>query len=508
MFHSRDFNKSLKGINQNEGNLPSSYPWPEIRQSFSANETQKLKRRKRKCQIKSFNAKDSNMKSDLSLFLQNSSIFVLNRIGNSPTLNRKRFWVTVLIVGLTGCVLQVGQYLTSYYKYPVVVNIDSRRINPTEFPSVTLCNLNPLRRKFLPCMVENNMKVFSDENCTRVFRKTSTENREPFCDIPGITSNSSINYDWKQFFPPLSFEARVKYGHEQNKFIYNCGFNNRECDSDYFKITNTYSYGNCFTFNPDAFNSIAYNSTIFDDLTPRLDIAIDLELDEYTDFTQSVGARVQIHDPSLPHDIETKGIALSPGFNHLVAVTKSEISRLPAPFKDSCKRYDVEDSQDLCKKICLNELIRSKCFCSQWLKSDDNDDLRQCDLTNPLILCCVSVLQDALSCDCPLSCHEIEYDTQLSSTVWPSKLFHDDQFHKNDSTIEDFRETHLSLEVVYDKMESKICYQTAAYQSSELLSLIGGLMGLWLGLSLTAMLGCIESIVNLCRSRKTFEKAT
>lgn len=117
----------------------------------------------------------------LKLFLKNSSIFALNRIGKSNSTTRRAFWVFVLCLAVAGCVFHIGQFLTSYHKYPVVINLESEKERSLQFPAVTLCNLNSILRKFQVC-IENSLSYNECFNSSNRGENVELRNTTPTCN--------------------------------------------------------------------------------------------------------------------------------------------------------------------------------------------------------------------------------------------------------------------------------------------------------------------------------------
>ncbi|GIX77048.1 FMRFamide-activated amiloride-sensitive sodium channel [Caerostris extrusa] len=66
----------------------------------------------------------------------------------------------------------------------------------------------------------------------------------------------------------------------------------------------------------------------------------------------------------------------------------------------------------------------------------------------------------------------------------------------------------IKLKVYYDTLEQLTYEQKPMFEDSEVLSQVGGQMGLWLGLSLAAMFECLENIVLLWHYRRQQSKET
>lgn len=449
----------------------------------------------------------SKMESVVNIFLQNSSIYPLNRIGNSSTKIIKRIWVIILIFGVVGCISQVSLYLASYFNYPVVVTFESVNGEQETFPSVTICNMNSILRKYEACLKNESLDCINETLISRSV-KNSTEDAVLPCLYPESISNRSSYYDWTELLDSLSYETLMKYGHQFENLVVTCFYNGQKCGPEDFKTSYSYIFGNCYTFNPEGYKKSRSSGP-----TTGLDLQIDLEVNKYATFTRSIGARVQVHEPSVPSDVESKGFLISPGFEHYVSITKSVISRLSEPFKDHCRKYDVGDSKQLCEIRCYDDVIQSECFCSYLFDGRSNKQ-QQCDMTNSKISCCVESMQTITDCICPLACHEVQYSIVLSSAVWPTRVYYENNKHNfyqrtesisSDNVLpyENVTKSHLRLKVFYDSLEYTMYKQNPAYHSSEILSQIGGQMSLWLGLSLVAVFECFESLVILCKCRKS-----
>lgn len=104
---------------------------------------------------------NKNLIQLFSAFFRDSSIYTLSRIGNSTTVARKIFWFIILIIGLAGCFSQIGPFLTSYYSYGVIVNLESLKAENLVFPAVTVCNINSVRKEYEPCVKQ----ILNFEEC-------------------------------------------------------------------------------------------------------------------------------------------------------------------------------------------------------------------------------------------------------------------------------------------------------------------------------------------------------
>lgn len=500
----------------------SSNQWPTTNREPDARNKahdsfQKEKRKNRIMQENKGNYSKAKKSKDTKLdfkammrdFLDNSSVYVLNRIGNSTSTTRKIFWILILIMGAGGCLSQVGLFLESYYDYPVIVNLDSMTANIHPFPAVTVCNVNSYRKVYEPCVElklnYNECYGANPKNKTDYFRTKNTALPECERDIINYSNMNETRKKWLYSLLSLNYESRVVYGHQPQDLIEFCSFIDNRCFPEHFESSLSQLYGNCYTFNSGKHNLTTQNNGPIHGFV----LELNLEVDKYGKFTQAAGARVEVHDPHLHHRADLKGIFVGPGYETNIAVTKSILSRLPPPYKDRCKYYSKGESQLTCKYKCIQNITESLCSCTTSIGYQSS--LRHCDLTDALTRCCVTVSEKKANdiCNCPLSCEEIIYDIEVSSSVWPSRMHYENyrelyltsNITAESLSYEDFRETKLRLRVYYDTLDYTVYKQNPMYQTSEIFSQVGGQMGLWLGLSLVIVIECLESIYTMCRKK-------
>ncbi|XP_070542007.1 FMRFamide-activated amiloride-sensitive sodium channel-like [Ptychodera flava] len=117
-----------------------------------------------------------------------------------------------------------------------------------------------------------------------------------------------------------------------------------------------------------------------------------------------------------------------------------------------------------------------------------------------------------LPCDCPVKCITFSYTKEISSTLWPSlnsadyvhelmksrssklKMLIDEQ----ERTGQDlFGKNVLKLQVYFRDLTHEDIIQSQAYSEIDLVSDIGGNLGLWIGLSVLTIMEFVELIVDM-----------
>ncbi|XP_035228122.1 acid-sensing ion channel 1-like [Stegodyphus dumicola] len=437
------------------------------------------------------------------MFFKKSSVYALNQVANSKTRTRKFFWSFLVVVGLIGCCSQIIRYLTAYYKYPVVVNVDTVSEFSQTFPAVTICNLNAVRKRFIPCILQE----LSYEECNESLYTNQSKDQfqfnvsQPNCfkETKKTFNPETLETMWFYFlYSKIDADSRKNYGHQKETFITSCSFNHEICSHENFTLYQDPAFGNCYTFNKGYDNKPPL-TTSFIGPNGGLQLELDLETTEYFWLTDRVGTWVVIHDPYDDPEPSEEGLSVSPGFETNIAVSKITFSRLPYPYKDKCIPYQSGDNQRKCEAKCFRDAMYSACSC-QLPFQDVARDARYCDLENDAEICCIfqKVKEIENKCQCPLECEISSYDIKISNAMWPSEAYITprmvDAFDENISR-EEFRKFSLKLKVYYDTLQHVIYRQKPMFDDSEVLSQIGGQMGLWLGVSLIAIFECVENLV-------------
>ncbi|XP_022238094.1 amiloride-sensitive sodium channel subunit alpha-like, partial [Limulus polyphemus] len=351
----------------------------------------------------------------------------------------RRAWQWVLraivcAIALAGFVFDTYFFLKHYFEYSVVVNLNVENEWRLYFPAVTVCNLNRLRRS---AFNDNDDKCQEKYNITKKqcrdmlnmdnriinglvtksnrFILSTADVRRKYASCHDILSEERINLqEFINEYAKLPDLARKELGHSAENFIIGCTFEGVKCSPISSWILKTLSVARC----------------VF--IERRLTLELNLETDDYLYSTPSVGARVVIHDPREQPMAEYHGMDISPGFETSVALKKNTIHRLPAPYQDNCKEYDINadnngltNDQEGCIRQCIQNVTVALCNCG-----DPTLPLygvsEACDISNHTQVCCLDdVLEyfnkNRLSCDCPLPCVKDIIDTSLSMAEWPSR---------------------------------------------------------------------------------------
>ncbi|GFT68817.1 acid-sensing ion channel 1C [Nephila pilipes] len=458
------------------------------------------------------NEKLANKK--LKAKFQNSSIYAVAQMAHSKNLFGKILWTLILTTALMGCCYYIYRFMDLYFTYPIKVTLEKEEPSSVTFPSVTFCNMNRMKIEFEHCLASlSNLQIPFE--CRPGFGPffppglTLPERRNIFScnsylsgkEPKGVNSFTEFFDKYSKF----SVQFRRKYGHQLRDFIQNCSFKGKPFKEWQFKMSLSFRYGNCFTFNPYSEIPTEEEFNIRSEgRNGGLELIMNVEPHQYLPISHTVGVKVIVHNSREDSIPEENGITVMPGYETDIQLQQNMIRRLPVPYKDGCVSYENSNdlswkSQRACMQACVQEYNFAKCGC---IENEFQDNLnpegsrRQCDLKNSSDICCLDSVLNHLAthgtnCSCPLSCEATIFTTHTTMATWPSSA----SFFKGKSNISNedwislrnYRASHAKVNIFFSTFEKTVYEQKPHFLQSEIFSHLGGELGLWLGLSIVAV---------------------
>ena len=272
--------------------------------------------------------------------------------------------------------------------------------------------------------------------------------------------------------------------------------------------------------------------------TIRSGSSFGLKLDFYVNFYEPlisknkfVGAIIKIGNSS--YAAPSYGIEIAPGLKTNIIVERYFQRSLPKPYSncdidnDVAKTshsdlYDLitnspnklEYSQQLCINLCIQREIIRECNCTS---SDDYSLFVNVTACNPNDQCFNRTLQSFASVEqlkhtciksCPLQCNSTQFKTSISSCLLNGE-FYVKWIKESVNLREDFVNRSINGETIRNSMvRLHVFYEALAYTESvemvsrsSILSLaanIGGILSLFLGISVLSLFEVVELIIQIC----------
>ncbi|CAH3198064.1 unnamed protein product, partial [Porites evermanni] len=309
-------------------------------------------------------------------------------------------------------------------------------------------------------------------------------------------------------------------GHQVEDLILDCEWNGEACGPQNFTYFYNYVFGNCYVFNE---RKVKTNVTA-PGSENGLSLVLNIEADDYyEDFSESYGAVVDVTSTMEMHFPEENGYLIAPGQATNIGFTKRIVSRLDKPYEGtSCSKggYIIyvnrsysEMASHACKKSCVANKQLRNCGCSGAAYPITPN----CDPFDSVQVRCAKELSREIRlgnipCNCPQDCRQ--YPATVSSAIWPTEgyLSHllERLGNRAFNTVSDITQARRNLarvDVYYKSMTTEIIQQVPRYEFKDLISNIGGSLGLFAGVSLLTLLEICKLLFDLAGSFcKKFEE--
>ncbi|KAJ1145692.1 hypothetical protein NDU88_011977 [Pleurodeles waltl] len=245
------------------------------------------------------------------------------------------------------------------------------------------------------------------------------------------------------------------------------------------------------------------------------------QIEYVRDMTHAAGIRLLIHDQSQMPFPEDEGVNIPPGAETEIGMMKVHIKRLKSPYSSHCTDgenirnfyqdkyaagYTREGGEGLLAKQ-DEELSAQR---SDGLLTEQDKDLSRQSQASPGN--CVELYEfkfahDDLNCHCPLQCKEELYELTVSGSQWPSSSFIEN-FSKelkeiggqvsiiaNDPAL--IRDNFVKVVVYFKQLNYELIEQEPSMTEIDLISNMGGLVGLWVGFSVCTLVEFFELLVDV-----------
>ncbi|XP_077987434.1 acid-sensing ion channel 2-like [Glandiceps talaboti] len=367
----------------------------------------------------------SSNNSSSSTFAEETSIGGLKYVGDSGSPVFRRFtWLLIVLGASFGLGVQCFSIVSTFILKPVSMNTEFKEESRLQFPALTICNNNLIKKTSLADIsgytyAKDSLKITKLVFGPEYVGLTSKNISPPYWEM--------ANYGTEFGDDLLGFVSAV--AHTKDDAILWCFWrgHTQHCGSENFTKTVT-NYGVCFTFNSGKIGEILHVNTA--GVRHGLTLYLNVEAGDYVNGPRdSVGFKAMVHDLNDSPDIENFGFGLIPGTETMVALSQVDKHLLPIPRghstcnpeKAQLKYFKGNYSRSKCWIECETDYVISKCGCKYFYMPGDG---RFC-LPEELHECYFEAMDDIASkrstCShCTELCDTTSYDVQVSYTSYPS----------------------------------------------------------------------------------------
>lgn len=317
----------------------------------------------------------------------------------------------------------------------------------------------------------------------------------------------------------------------------------------YMKLSWHPIYYRCYTYRPPATGLVGFSSILYVNNFPDIQVnTTSLHLG----IPMVSGIRLLVHPHNTLPLVTMQGINVSPGNEVIIKLDQTKVNRLSAPYGkctdqsllDALDETSYRYSQAGCLGVCRQQQYIDNCSCAVTDEAFTDRQLKHVNYTF-----CMSQLhigdkrytlekpicRNNLSptneyCDCRRLCHTNQYDTTVSISSWPNPAnqlafyekyikphpeLYGDKFDEYGDILEDM--TNVTIDKTLDRIDSvglirnnflqltvQMKGQSVRYNDDipaitwdTLFSNIGGVLNLWLGITILVIAEIVELMFHI-----------
>ena len=443
-----------------------------------------------------------------------SSLQCLPKVFQYENIFIRILWFIILIIFSFGTCFFLIRTIFDYLEFDVVSQIRVYNEQTLVYPVISICEVNPFTSK----EAENILSECKIED-TNIYQKFNPEDFLGNLKIQTLASKflNYLSYGMYRAFN-LSDREKLSLGNSLKSRIQLCTFDNQPCDKNSFVWVFNYFYGNCIMFNSNK--SIAKHTQISGSLYGLLvQMSNITNHNKYPTYYAS-GLRVFVTDTSFLTQSSQQTL-IETGKATTIEIKKTLTHREPRPYSqcqdlsefksdlyDQLKKSGAIYRQTYCFELCLQRIIMEKCQCfSLTLPIFDGKSFRTCHNSSErsclydIIMKTSDKLEENCISECPLECDNVKYDLTSSTLTFPNDEFF--QSIKNYSeeytnmTLNEYRQSNLLLNIFFTSKEYTDIRDIPKISVIDLISNLGGVVGIFLGMSIFTCVEIIELILKI-----------
>ena len=372
-------------------------------------------------------------------FLSQSTSHGFPRMVTSDHILFKGFWVVFTTLSLGYCLYVCYQTVDYYYSWPIVTNVKRITSAPFIFPTMTICSAN---------------------DYWKTYKNGQRQER-----------NRTFDHTIEQFL--LLNESRMS------------GENLNKSQLEFFKIA--HFFGDCLRFNGNGTETVKRTDEL---LTITLYKTVEIKISNTESISHSLATpsyEIYVNDTYMKSLLNYHGFSVDVGSSDMMGLQKVETEiKLPLPYNNCTDTAEVSYRIDNCVEICINAEIKKKYNCSiqsYYMYTD----LKQCNITDqPASIASyqknlgllIGQFHSLCMEQCEQECTLFKFDLRTTRSALSTSNTTVFRFY-----VRDFS----TLEIT----------QIAKIGIFDIISNIGGLLGLFIGVSFLTFMEIVEYIIDV-----------
>ncbi|XP_061169102.1 amiloride-sensitive sodium channel subunit alpha-like isoform X2 [Saccostrea echinata] len=494
--------------------------------------------------------KRKSLRKLLGRFADKTAMQGVGYINSARFWYSKAIWVFLLLVAFGWMIFHLIYLISQFLELPVQTKI-SLGFNSLQFPAVTVCNMNVVKKSELhtTSIGLQNLVAITDPSRFDPRKKIPKRKKRFVEDFENFNFDNLTDYGdyyddpsyrdegfkdakrddlykventFKNLYLAMPRMVRVNAGHQIRDMLLACSFNGYKCFSANFTLVNTPDYGNCFTIQSTTF--VSKNPGPSSGLT----LIFYTENEEFLQgISQGYGMRLQIHDVgSFPMPAQ-EGIFISSSFETHVGLRLTDITRITPPHR-KCEdginfkaKNKIEYSRSVCRIFCEQSAMLSECSCysheyKEFFHFTNNTNKNKWCRTQKEIQCVAKITSEfntqQRKCSCLNPCKEKKYSLFPSSRQWPTTEYATtlmqglcEGFPQKCERIVNLSVdprslglNFLKVNIYYEDLNYEEFQEEPEIATAQFASDVGGAIGLWIGLSILAIFEVVQFFVELC----------
>jgi len=462
-------------------------------------------------------SKRTELKTLLNGWAGSSTIHGYSRIFQTDKWPLRILWLLFSLASTGFLAFLVTKSIMDFLTHEVVTKIRVYNEVPLEFPTVTICNINP----------------FTKAPADSLFDEILTTNSQQNTQDEDVLENYFEKFLLTAMGPTKDDNFRKSLGPTLDEMLIDCKFSDMSCkDTSDFEWFYMLEYGNCFRFNSGK-DSSGNKISIRKSYLPgkvyglNLELLVDKAMSKMGIKSMS-GIKLFVDNSSFYPNYLTNGIDLKTGTHTNIVLKTIFNEREPKPFSECRKKITSDAYNNMmnmgkaydktnCELFCIQKKIIDECGC-YYSYYDKIDTVTKPCMEDADVTCTSTFFSKVISgatdidCqnECPPECSKVSYDFESSSSDFPSKkyfeiLLQDPDIDVSSSLTEDgvpveFEEVErriVSVSIYFNELSYTKISESPKTSIVDLIASIGGTFGLCLGLSLLSFIELIHLVIML-----------